>query len=489
MRLAKNSLYTLLSTALPTVISVVTIPLFVSEIGAARYGALAIAWLVLGYFGTADFGIGRAITQRVASMRGEPQSATATAIWTAVLSVLAYGLVSAVILFGFAHWYFTEAFVVEEGLRSEIVSAVWALALCNPLVAINGVLAGSLMGMERFKLVSLSNTLANSAIQIFPLLTAYFLTVDLTALILAAMAARAMGVVILSAGLWRSVLRSHAITYSSSEMKHLAGFGAWIMVTAIVGPMMTIADRFVIGVVEDAAAVAAYAIPFQLASRTGLIPQAVVQALFPRFASDSPDQSLQRCRQFSAFIGLMFAPIILLLIGLAEPLLSLWLGDELDPRSIAVAQIVLAGFWVNAIAGVSLALLQARGNPRFTALLHLSELPIFAILLFTLGQNFGLAGFAAAFSLRCLLDCIALAVRARVVSKDVLISLAMPAGLIALALALAPLTLALPVQLTLGFGLPAFAGLCLLLAMPVALRSELTRIPALGPLLQRFLRW
>ena len=110
MKLARNSLYTLTSSLIPLAISIITVPFFVMQIGAERYGALAIAWLLLGYFGAADFGIGRAITQRIAAMQDESAATRAGAVWSALVSISALALVTAALLFGFAYWYFRDVF-------------------------------------------------------------------------------------------------------------------------------------------------------------------------------------------------------------------------------------------------------------------------------------------------------------------------------------------------------------------------------------------
>lgn len=86
MQLAKDSFYTFLGMALPFVVGIVTVPLYVSEIGIERYGALSIAWVLLGYFGQMDFGVGRAITQRISALGGKPSAQSARAIWSALIS-------------------------------------------------------------------------------------------------------------------------------------------------------------------------------------------------------------------------------------------------------------------------------------------------------------------------------------------------------------------------------------------------------------------
>ncbi len=483
MKLLHNSVYSLLGSAVPTLVSIATIPLFVTAIGLERYGVLAIAWLVLGYFGAADFGIGRAVTQRISAMQGKErdggQAAMASAVWSGLASMVAFGLLGAGLVFASAGWYFSGPFEVSEDLRGEILAALWILALCNPIMAISGVLSGALMGLERFRLVAIANMISSSAMMLFPLAAAWLVSTDITTLILSSLAARLVGVAILAADVWQTILRGHQLRFSHAEFHRLANFGAWITVTALVGPLMVYADRFVIGALQDAAAVAAFAIPFQIASRTQIFPLAVVQALFPRFASEAEAPSQARCRDYSAFVGLVYAPLIAGLICLSAPLLALWLGDALDPRSVTVAQIVLAGFWINAVASVPYAYIQARGNPRFTALLHVAELPLYLALLFAMGTRYGLPGYAAAFSARCALDWFLLARKAGSVDRLMLGRMVAPASLLALALAIGIVTADVGFLLFAATLVGVLAMLALAISMPPAIRQQLATLPVL----------
>lgn len=477
MNLARNSFYALLAQVAPLLVAVVTVPLFIGQIGPERYGALAIAWLLLGYFGTADFGIGRAITQRISSMVGETPAVRAGAVWSALVSMLAFSGLSAVLMYLFAVWYFSGPFVVEEGLRDEMVAAVMVLAFCNPVVAVSGVLAGALMGLERFRLVSMSNMVARSLLMLFPLATAYFVTLDLTALILASLSARLLGGLMLTSAVWRTFLRGHKLAFSRSEFSRLASFGAWIMVSSLIGPIMVYADRFLIGAVQDAVALAAYVIPYDMANRTLLLSAAITQALFPRFAAESPEASRERCRDFVVFIAQLLTPFIVLLVCLADPLLTLWLGNSLDPRSALVGQLILVGCWANAIANVPHAFIQARGNPQFAAMLHLVELPVYCALLFGLGQQFGLAGIAAAFSLRCMIDCTALGVKAGLMGRDTLSRLAVSLLFVLVALGASTATDNWAVLLAIALALSGAAAAMALWLIPPQIGARLATLP------------
>lgn len=434
MKLVGNSLYSLAGTAIPVVLSVITVPFYLSAIGGERYGALTIAWLVLGFFGAADFGIGRAMTRRMATLATASSASQAKALWSGIAAIALFGIIAAALLFAAAHWYFSAPFEVSDGIRDEVLRSVFLLALCCPIVALNGVLGGALMGLERFRMTAFATLLGNSGILLLPLATAYTFSTELPALVFASLAARLLATIVLAFSAGRLFLIASRPTISLHELTQLTSFGKWIMLSALVAPVILMSDRFLIGAFYDAIAVAAYAIPYQIASRTLLLPIAIGQVLFPHFARQEESKSVEDCRHYAIFLGQIFAPLIIVLICLSAPLLNLWLGDQLDERSIAVARIVLIGCWVNAIAHVPFAFIQGCGNSRFTALLHTAELPIFLALLAALGSLFGLAGFATAFALRCLLDCWALVWKAKLGWQELCRALVIPALLLLAAL-------------------------------------------------------
>src|SRR5438874_13809856 len=93
-KLARNTILNLLGQGLPLIVGVLTTPRIVHGLGPERYGVLATALVVLGYFGLFDLGLGRAATRVVASALGAGRDEDVPAIaWTAGMVLAGLGLV------------------------------------------------------------------------------------------------------------------------------------------------------------------------------------------------------------------------------------------------------------------------------------------------------------------------------------------------------------------------------------------------------------
>lgn len=404
MSIRRNTMFNLLGAIIPLGVALVTIPIYLGLIGEARYGVLAIAWLLLGYFGLFDLGLGRATAQRIAALRDGTAAERAQTFWTALALNVGLGGMGGLLIWPVAAYFFGQVFKVDEALRPEMQGAVPWLILAVPMATLSGVLNGALQGRERFlelNLISVSSTLL---FQLLPLAVARFWGADLAVLLPAALCARLFTLLMLFVRCRRHIFQGHPVTFARAQACSLLRFGGWVTVTAFVSPMMVILDRFIIGAIVGAEAVAFYTVPFQLSDRSTLLSSALTSALFPRFAAVAPEERRRLAYTGLRVLAVVMSPEIAVGILLMEPFLAWWVTPAFAEQSAPVGQVLLLGFWINSFARIAFAQLQAQGNPNQVARCHLAEvLPYFALLFLGL-HYFGLVGAAAAFSLRALAD-------------------------------------------------------------------------------------
>ena len=69
-RLARNTLWNLIGNIAPMLVAIFCIPVLVKALGTNRFGILTLVWALIGYTTVFDFGLGRALTQLVATRLG-----------------------------------------------------------------------------------------------------------------------------------------------------------------------------------------------------------------------------------------------------------------------------------------------------------------------------------------------------------------------------------------------------------------------------------
>ena len=408
MSIHRNTAYNLAGGLVPIALSLLTIPQYIGLVGDARYGVLAIAWLLLGYFGIFDLGLGAATAQRIAALVHDSPQVRAEVFWTALAMNCALGVVGGLLLVPAAHLYFGTSAAIDPGLRPELVRALPWLALALPLATVSGVLTGSLQGRSRFLELNAISVMGSALTQLVPLAVARLHGPDLGWLVPAVVLSRLL---VLVALFWRSgrhVHHGHPRAVSMEQARSLLQFGGWVTVTALVGPLMVVMDRFAIGALLGPKPVAHYTVPFQLAERTSLLPSALSNALFPRMAAADPAESRQLAGAAIRSLAVVLTPLTAVGMLLMQPFLAWWLNPMFAAEAGLPGQLLLLGFWINAFALVPFALLQAAGRPDTIAKCHLVEVVPYLVLLYVALRLLGTPGAALVFGLRTLVDCMLL---------------------------------------------------------------------------------
>lgn len=408
MSIRRHTSYNLAGAVVSIGAALITVPLYIKLLGEARYGVLAIAWLFIGYFGTLDLGLGRAVAQRVASEVDQGSKQVGETLWTALAINVAAGIFGALFIAPIGLYLVHHWLVVEPELKEEITAALPYFVAVVPLFIVSGVLNGALQGLSRFGLLNVLVSIGALAGQVIPLLSAVLIAPQLQVVILAAVITRILVLIGLLSGCLTNLEKPFPPTFAKSKAIALLKFGGWVTVSSIIGPIMVVFDRLVIGAVMGTRAVSYYTVPFQLAERLAILPSAFGSALFPKFANGDDGVHKLLGTSFSAVIVIM-TPVTCVALLLLDPFLTYWINPEFAKMSSMPGKILIFAFWFNSIALIPFTFLQATHRPDLVAKFHIVELCPYIIFLFLLIYHFGLSGAAFAFLLRVSLDLVLLA--------------------------------------------------------------------------------
>ncbi|HET9182635.1 MAG TPA: flippase [Candidatus Angelobacter sp.] len=417
--LAKNTVWNLAGQVLPMLVGVVAVPLLVRRLGLDRFGILSLAWIVVGYFGIFELGIGRALTKLAADKLGLGEHhAIPGLVWTSLILMGILGGIGGLVILGLSRWLVADVLKTPIQLQAETVQAFHWLAFSVPLGTLTSGFRGVLQARQEFTILTFIRVPLSTFSFLGPLLVLPFST-SLVPIIIVLTLARVVGLFAHAAAchhVMPELFRTFVV--DRTVLGGVLSFGGWMTVSNVVGPLMTYLDRFLVGTLLSVGAITYYTAPFDMLSRLSLIPVSLTGVLFPALAvslSQKSERTSVLLTRSEKYIFLAVFPLILLTMSFAPEGLRIWLGSSFAKNGTTVLRWLAAGVFVNSLAQVPFSLIQSAGKPNMTAWLHIVELPGYLCAVWLLTRHFGIEGTAIAFTCRCIADAFVLFIMANVV--------------------------------------------------------------------------
>ena len=408
MKLIRHTIFNLIGLGVPLLVAVGSIPVLVQELGPSRFGLLTLIWAVVSYFGLFDLGLGRALTQQLAVVfENNEHKKVGPLVGTATVLMAMLGVVAGVLMAVAASWGVGLIHDVPD--RRETVNAVYAMALAMPFIVLTSGFRGILEARHAFGVANLIRLPMGLFTFLGPLVVVLYgggPRLDYIAGVL--VVGRVIACVVHAYYAWRVLPRERsALIWQADLLKPLCISGGWLTVSNIISPFMGYVDRFVIGAIVSASAVAYYATPQELVTKLWIVPGALTAVLFPAFAAQMARRDEQTWALFKKAVHWLFVallPVTVALTLFAHELLASWINPGFADQSAVLLQVFAIGILINCLAHVPFTLIQSAGAARLTALAHLIELPFFLAVLWLLTSTLGTLGAAIAWLLRMVLD-------------------------------------------------------------------------------------
>ena len=443
--LSRNVLINVIAQLIPLFAAVGSIPIVIGAIGTYKFGLLSLIWIFVGSFSMFDFGLGRATTKVIAErLGGGRESEIPYVFWTSLILMLAIGFTGSVIMFLATPWIVHSGLNIPESLQADMLRSLRMISVFIPVLASTAGLMGSLEAQQQF--MELNAIRAPMGVFYFlgPLMVLPF-SRHLFPIVAVLLAGRIIG----WCGYLFTCLRHMPsvrvrIMIDLKLVRSLLSMGGWMTVSNIISPLMTAMDRFMVGSLLSAEAVAYYSTPYDLVLRVLIIPSAFIGVFFPAFSTSFAENIGRTEVLFEKalkYLVIVMFPVVLTVVALGQNGLRIWLGYAFAQESATVMQVLAIGVFVCGLAFLPFSLLQGVGRPDITAKLHLAEFPLYALGLWFLVSKFGIIGAAFGWTLRVCLDAALLFVVSRRIMGGSLLRRphavgAMAAGLLILPLAM-----------------------------------------------------
>lgn len=416
-QVARNTALNIIGRVVPLLVALVTLPYVVRHLGPDRFGLLALAWMVVGYFALFDLGIGPATTKFVAELLGKGDvERLPQVVWTALATQSLFGIGAGILLAMGSPLLVERLLKIPTEIHPEARLIFLILAFALPVDFASGSMRGVLAASQRFDLLNALLIPSSAMTYLLPAVAialGFGLPAIVLFLVLARMASLA-ALFVLCGHLYPSLLAR--LRFDRRLVKPLLGFGGWVSVSGAISPILEYFDRFLIGAVMSVASVGFYTPPYMISTKLLILPSSLATTLFPAFSTSAGRGDTEWIRKLLVrsmkFLILLVGPCAMVLAFFARPLLTFWLGARFGNEGTLALQILAVGIFFNSLAYVPYNLLYGLGRPDLNAKFHLAELPVHILMAWFLVTRFGLPGAALAWTIRAGLDLLLLIVAA-----------------------------------------------------------------------------
>lgn len=405
MSLIKNSFWNLCGYVLPAIVTLPALGIMGRKLGPELFGVFTLALAVVGYASIFDAGLTRAVIREVAIEKDNEENKLKI-ISSATVVIIYLSLAASLLLFFFSG-HIALLLNISETFFHNVSVSLKILAASIPLFLITQIWLSILEGEERFGLLNIYKSITGVILAISP---ALFILIkpSLMYAIIGLVLARFLCFILAFIICHDKVLKAK-LTIDIPTIKRLFMFGGWITVSNIISPVLSYFDRFIVSNQLGAANVAFYTAPSEIISRLSIIPGAFSRALFPRLANaNNSAERYKTKRLITISLLIIITPIFCIGVLFSEKIMVLWMGASFFGEPGLVLSILLIGFIFNGLAQVPFASIQSRGHAKITAFVHLLELFPYLLLLFYLIKAHGVVGAGIAWSVRMIVDYIAL---------------------------------------------------------------------------------
>ncbi len=380
----------IISNILPALIGLIAIPSIIHNIGIGKFGMVSIFWMIAGTLNFLDFGIPKAITYHV-SKKGISDTNDIDIISSLINMLLYLGCAFLIITIvsGLFYYYFM-------GGNSENILSVLIVVMTVPVIIFSNSYRGILEGLEKFDRIAIIRFFVGTWMFLAPLVVSCFSS----SLIIIALSLLIGRVVFLFAFLLFTspYYKLKPVAIELGKIKPLLKYAIGTSISGIISPLLSYADRFVIGYYCGSYSLGQYASSNEINQRSLILASTLTSVIFPKMAFLIENGKWSKLEKLvltsSLCVFFIYGVWAVVAKFFGNEIISLWL--KIDDVEI-ISQLLFIGSLavaINSLGYTYFSLIHALGKSSYTAKVHIIEAIVYIPLLSYMTINDGLFGAA-----------------------------------------------------------------------------------------------
>ncbi|WMY74579.1 flippase [Buttiauxella selenatireducens] len=401
MSLVKNSFLNTIAFVIPAIAAFPAMGIIARYLGVEQFGIFSLIFAMVGYASIFDAGLTRAVIRSIAINKLNNLKCSEI-IGSSLAIIVILSIICALAMYHFA----PEIISILNVSQSHYMVSVNSLRIVSftvPIFLITQVLCGYLEGRQDFLWLTIHKSFSGVMVSLIPAFFAMYyhsLYHSFVGLIISRLLSM---MIILFVVARKTPLKK--IKFSNKVLKEMMMFGGWITLSNLISPVLSYCDKLLLSNLMGARLSAFYTAPADAISKISAFPSAISRALFPVISYEkSPDKIIEYKKTAFKLIFITSIFIAVPIIILSDVIIKVWLGNEFVLHSSNILRVIVIGFVFNSLSQIPYSSIQASGNSRVTALIHLSEVIPYFVLLYFLISQFGVYGAAFAWTIRMILD-------------------------------------------------------------------------------------
>jgi O-antigen/teichoic acid export membrane protein len=397
-RIFSNSLFNLLGSALPAVVSILTIPFIVYRLGEVDYGILTMVTAIVGYFAIIDLNVTTGSVKYIAEYHamGKRRELYETVSF-GLITYAGIGLVGCALILASAEWLATHLFSLPQHLVDSSVKAIRLAAVGFVFGQLQSYLNSIPQALQRYDVSGKLEALFGSTVSIASVVVLWLghglYEVILVRVVLSTMNVGALVVLIL-----RLLEHFRFLVPSWAVARRLLTFSGFVYMNTLASLFNAHADRLIIGSLIGMAPLTYYTVPATLISRILGLTFRLSSVVLPAASELSARQDLAKLKEVyfttARYVFFINALVLLLTTVFAYEILLYWMGEEFASNGALVMVLIAAALVADSGTNLPALVSNGLGYPNIHAYFALVKVVIGLTLTFLGAKLYGIVGVA-----------------------------------------------------------------------------------------------